>query len=109
MNVLEGIARRGDDPYVRGAALVALGQTGLRMAAPILADGLNAADPVEAASAEHGVVALGRAIGEPALRAAFQDERRRAVLEPFSGTSNAFAKLESQHANRGASRPGSTT
>jgi hypothetical protein len=85
VNVLEGIARRGDDPYVRGAALVALGQTGLRMAAPILADGLNAGDPVEAASAEHGVVALGRVIGEPALRAAFQDERRRAVLERLDG------------------------
>ena len=85
VNVLESIARRGDDPYVRGAALVALGQTGLRMAAPILADGLDADDPVEAASAEHGVVALGRAIGEPALRAAFEDERRPAVLGRLDG------------------------
>ena len=85
VNVLEDIARRGDDPYVRGAALVALGTTGLRMVAPTLADGLNARDPVEAASAEHGVVALGRTIGEPALRAALQDERRRAVLERLEG------------------------
>jgi hypothetical protein len=83
LNVLEDLARRGDDPYVRGAALVALGQTGLRVVAPILAEGLVARDPIEAASAEHGVVALGSAIGESGLRAAFHGERRRAVLKRF--------------------------
>jgi HEAT repeat protein len=81
LDVLEDLARRGEDPYVRGAALVALGQTGLRVMAPILAEGLTARDPIEAASAEHGVVALGRAVGESALRAAFHGERRKVVLE----------------------------
>jgi HEAT repeat protein len=81
LDVLEHLARRGDDVYVRGAALAALGKTGLRLAAPILAEGLAARDPIEAASAEHGVVALGRALGEPGLRAAFQGEKRKVVLD----------------------------
>jgi hypothetical protein len=81
VNLLVDLARHGEDFYVRGAALAALGRTGLRAVAPILADGLAAQEPVEAASAEHGVVALARALGEPALRAALATERRRAVLD----------------------------
>lgn len=81
LDLLSHLARRGDDLYIRGAALVALGQTGLRLVAPTLADGLTASDPVEAASAERAVIGLGRAIGEPGLRAAFDGERRKVVLE----------------------------
>lgn len=81
LNVLEELARRGEDPYTRGAALVALGQTGLRIVAPILAEGFTARDPIEATAAERGVIALARAVGEPELRAAFHGERRKPVLE----------------------------
>jgi len=81
VNLLVDLARHGEDFYVRGAALAALGRTGLRAVAPILADGLAAQEPVEAASAEYGVVALARALGGPALRAALATERRRAVLD----------------------------
>ncbi|HEX6701613.1 MAG TPA: HEAT repeat domain-containing protein [Gaiellaceae bacterium] len=81
LDVLTHLARTGDDLYVRGAALAALGKTGLRLAAPILAEGLAARDPIEAASAEHGVVALGKALGEGGLRAAFHGEKRKAVLD----------------------------
>lgn len=81
LNALEDLAQRGDDLCARGAALAALGRTGIRMAAPILATGLAAKGPIEASAAEHGVVALGRALGEPTLRAAFAGERRKRVLE----------------------------
>jgi HEAT repeats len=81
VNLLVDLARHGEDFYVRGAALAALGRTGLRAVAPILADGLAAQEAVEAASAEHGVVALARTLGAPALRAALATERRRAVLD----------------------------
>src|SRR5262245_34053186 len=50
VNLLVDLARHGEDFYVRGAALAALGRTGLRAVAPILADGLVAQEPVEAAS-----------------------------------------------------------
>jgi hypothetical protein len=81
LDLLEDLARRGEDLYVRGAALVALGQTGLRVVAPILADGLTTRDSVEAAYAEEAVVALGRALGDSGLRAVFQGEGRKVVLE----------------------------
>jgi len=80
VNVLVDLARHGEDLYIRGAALAALGRTGLRAVAPILANGLSAPEPVEAASAEHGMVALARAIGVAALRDALVSERRKAVL-----------------------------
>ncbi len=81
LNLLADLARHGEDLYIRGAALAALGRTGLRAVAPILVDGLAAREPVEAAAAEHGVVALGRVIGVSGLRAAFAGERRKAVLK----------------------------
>jgi DNA invertase Pin-like site-specific DNA recombinase len=81
LNLLVDLARHGEDLYVRGAALAALGRTGLGAVAPILVDGLAAREPVEAAAAEHGIVALGRVIGVSGLRAAFAGERRKAVLE----------------------------
>lgn len=81
VNLLVDLARHGEDFYVRGAALAALGRTGLRAVAPILADGLAAREAVEAASAEHGLVALARTLGESGVRAALAAERRKAVLE----------------------------
>jgi DNA invertase Pin-like site-specific DNA recombinase len=81
LNLLVDLARHGEDLYVRGAALAALGRTGLGAVAPILVDGRAAREPVEAAAAEHGIVALGRVIGVSGLRAAFAGERRKAVLE----------------------------
>lgn len=90
LNLLVDLARHGEDLYVRGAALAALGRTGLRAVAPILVDGLAAREPVEAAAAEHGIVALGRAIGMSGLRAALAGERRKAVLERLD---RALAKI----------------
>jgi len=81
VNLLVDLAGRGEDFYVRGAALAALGRTGLRAVARILADGLAAREPVEAASAEHGIVALVGAIGAAAVRAELANERRKNVLE----------------------------
>jgi hypothetical protein len=80
LNVLEELARRGEDIYTRSAALVALGRTGLGAVAPILAEGLRAPDPIEATAAERGVIALGRSLGESGLRAVFHGDRRKAVL-----------------------------
>jgi HEAT repeats len=98
LNVLESVARRGDDPYVRGAALLALGKTGLSFVAPILAEGLAARDPIEAATAEHGVVALGLALGESGLRAAFRGERRGDVLESLERAIQRLAETGKQPA-----------
>ncbi len=81
INVLVDLASHGEDFYVRGAALAALGRTGLRAVAPILADGLAAQEPVEAAAAEHGIASLARTIGAAGLRAALAAERRKIVLE----------------------------
>ena len=100
LNVLEELARRGDDPYTRGAALVALGQTGFRIVAPILADGLNASDPIEVACAEHGVVSLGHSVGESELRAAFHGERRRAVLDRLDGVFQRIAEDRTARARK---------
>ncbi len=102
LNVLVQLARQGEDFYVRGAALAALGETGLRTVAPILADGLAAREPVEAAGAERGVVALGRAIGASALRAALgTTQRPKAVLDRVD---RALARISEARPSRAARR-----
>jgi HEAT repeats len=104
VNLLVNLAGHGEDFYVRGAALAALGRTGLRAVAPILADGLAAQEPVEAAGAEHGVVALARAIGVTGLRAALAAERRKSVLERLD---RALART-TEKAPRRRRKPGKT-
>jgi hypothetical protein len=94
LNLLVDLARHGEDLYVRGAALAALGRTGLRAVAPIIVDGLAAREPVEAAAAEHGIVALGRALGASSLRAAVAGERRKAVLERLDRALARIAEAE---------------
>jgi hypothetical protein len=106
LDLLSHLARRGDDLYVRGAALVALGQTGLRLVAPTLGDGLTARDPIEVAVAERAVVALGRSLGEPGLHAAFEGERRKVVRE---GLERAFKRLAAEDAGGKPKKQRATT
>jgi hypothetical protein len=80
LNLLTALAAQGEDVYVRSHALVALGRCGLALALPVLRDGLAAADPIEAASAERGLEALAGTLGAEILVTGFADERRKAVL-----------------------------
>jgi HEAT repeat protein len=81
LNLLAELAQHGDDFYVRSHALVALGQTGLALAAPILRDRLAAEEPLEAAAAERGLEALADRAGPDVVRAALADESRPIIAE----------------------------
>jgi hypothetical protein len=90
--LLTELAISGEDIYVRGHALVALGRTGLTIAAPLLRDALRSQESEERRAAEAGLRLLGgragRSIvavlrekeGDPAVRAALDR-----VLAALSG------------------------
>jgi hypothetical protein len=79
LDLLEELARYGDDAYVRGHALVALGTTGLRLVGPVLRDGLAAADTLERDAAVRGLRALAARQSVGLLRQLAQDEARTEV------------------------------
>ena len=80
VNFLAELAQHGEDFYVRSHALVALGNSGSALAAPILREGLAAAEPTEVQSAERGFEALAGRVGIDVVRAAFAGETRKAIL-----------------------------
>jgi HEAT repeat protein len=81
LNLLTELAQHGEDFYVRSHALVALGQTGVALAASVLRERLAASEPLEVSAAERGLEALGRSAGPEVVRAAFADESRKAIAE----------------------------
>lgn len=81
LNLLAELAQYGEDFYVRSHALIALGQTGVALAAPILRDRLAAEEPLEVAAAERGLEALGQRTGADVIRATFANESRKAIAE----------------------------
>jgi HEAT repeat protein len=79
VDLLAELARLGEDPSVRGAALAALADTGLASVLPALKEGLAAKDPVEWETAQRAMVRLGGAVGVEAIQSLLVGERRRAV------------------------------
>lgn len=58
INLLTDLARFGEDCYVRGHALLGLGRLGSYAHLPVIAAGLDAADPFEKAAAAKALVAV---------------------------------------------------
>jgi hypothetical protein len=83
MNALVDLATHGEDYYVRGHALQALGATGFHLAGPILREGLKYSSFFERRAAESGLLRLGQKIGPAALSAVFDGERDEYALQSF--------------------------
>lgn len=82
--LLTDLALSGEDIYVRGHALVALGRTGLTIAAPLLRDALRSQESAERRAAEAGLRLLGGRAGRSivaALRENEGDTAARAALD----------------------------
>jgi hypothetical protein len=98
----------GEDFYVRGHALVALGNTGLSLAGPFLRDRLAASEPTERQSAGTGLRLLARKAG-PALWAFLAegaDRETRAALAALgaSGASGPPAEQRRTDSDKGGAR-----
>jgi HEAT repeat protein len=79
LEVLTEMAIFGEDIYVRSHALLALGRTGLTIAAPLLRDALRSSESQERQSAEAGLRLLGRRSGLATLAALRQRESEKSV------------------------------
>ena len=79
VNFVAELAQHGEDFYVRSHALVALGNSGSALAAPILREALAAEEPLEVSSAERGFEALAGRVGIDVVRAAFAGETRKVI------------------------------
>jgi len=75
LELLSDLAIAGEDFYVRSYALLALGQTGLKLTAPLLRDALSAAEPTERQAAEAALRIVARRTGPAILRALLQNCR----------------------------------
>jgi HEAT repeat protein len=81
LNLLEELARQGEDVYVRSHALLALGNSGVKMAGAVLREGLAAAHSLEKTAAFRGLTALGQSTGVGVIHALQNGERRSAVVD----------------------------
>ena len=106
LNLLGELANHGEDFYVRSQALIALGTTGLRLAAPILAERLGAEERMERLAAEHGLAALGQRLGVGALRQLLQDDSRHDALQRIEAM---ISRRSGQVRRKRRSRPTTTT
>ena len=79
--LLTELAVSGEDVYARSHALVALGRTGLTLAAPLLRDALRSEDDQERRAAEVGLRLLGGRAGPAIVAALRQNERDAAVRD----------------------------
>jgi HEAT repeats len=75
LELLGELAIAGEDFYVRSYALLALGQTGLKLTAPLLRDALSATESTERQAAEVALCTVARRVGPAILRALLQIER----------------------------------
>jgi len=84
LNLLADLASFGEDFYVRGHALLALGMTGVYAALPLIARHLTAPERFEQLAAARAIEALVRNSSEAAVRArmsVIDDPRQRALIE----------------------------
>jgi HEAT repeats len=75
LELLGELAIAGEDFYVRSYALLALGQTGLKLTAPLLRDALSATESTERQAAEVALRTVAQRAGPAILRALLQNER----------------------------------
>jgi len=75
LKLLAELALAGEDFYVRSHALLALGETGLELAAPLLRDALRAEEATERQAAAAGLRALAHRSGPAILRVLRENER----------------------------------
>jgi HEAT repeats len=75
LELLGELAIAGEDFYVRSYALLALGQTGLKLTAPLLRDALSATESTERHAAEVALRTVAQRAGPAILRALLQNER----------------------------------
>jgi HEAT repeat protein len=93
LGLLSDLALIGEDFYTRGHAMLALGHSGLKSAAPLLVKGLGAKELFERNAAEAGLVALGRKNGLGFLDALCKTERQ---TETQKALQRILAKLKEQ-------------
>lgn len=82
--LLNELAQLGEDFYARGHALIALGLSGVSLAAPLLVSGMRARDAYERDAAAAGLLMLARKLGPGvvrSLRHTEKNKRVRAALE----------------------------
>jgi len=77
LNLLTELATRDDDEAIRTNALIALANTGLSLAVPLLADAQDSGHPVEAAAARKGLSTLADRLGTDTVEAALRSGQRR--------------------------------
>jgi HEAT repeat protein len=84
LNLLSELAASGDDVYVRSHALLALGSTGLLLAATPLAKALRSTEKIERTAAGKGLLLLALQAGHDAVEALLTNDRDRKVWRTIS-------------------------
>jgi HEAT repeat protein len=88
LNVLADLATFGEDFYVRGHALLALGMTGLYLALPVIALHLTARERFEQLAAARAIEALVKNSSEDGVKARLstvEDPKLRSLVEEILG------------------------
>lgn len=93
IGLLTELALVGEDFYTRGHAMLALGQIGWTIVAPLLRNGLSAEELFERNAAEAGLLSLARKNGPSVLRAMLETEKDNATRRDLQGI---VARLEHQ-------------
>jgi HEAT repeat protein len=91
LELLTELAMSGEDLYVRSHALVALGSTGLKIAAPLLRDALRSSDNQERQAAESGLRLLGARVGPEIFAALSENEGDGSVRQALGRVVAALA------------------
>jgi HEAT repeat protein len=86
LNLLSELAAFGDDVYVRSHALLALGSTGLLLAATPLANALRSAEKMERTAAGKALLLLAFQAGHDAVEALLPTERDRKLWRTISAS-----------------------
>jgi hypothetical protein len=81
LELMAELALTGEDFYVRSHAMLALGRTGLKIAAPLLRDGLKAEEFHERQAAEAGLLAISRKTGPGTVRVLLEHEKDEVIRE----------------------------
>lgn len=91
LELLVELAMSGEDLYARSHALLALGSTGLKIAAPLLRDALRSPERQERQAAESGLRLLGARVGPEIFAALVENERDAAVRQALGRVVAALA------------------
>jgi hypothetical protein len=98
LKLLAELALAGEDFYVRSHALLALGETGLELVAPLLRDALRAEEATERQAAAAGLRALAHRSGPGILRVLREKERDGATRISLDRILHALSEPPKQRA-----------